>query len=287
VSGATLSLGTGCFPAERLGDCLECAARLGVAGLELAPGNASRLAASGEEFRSALAAFERLGLERFSVHSWTGVEGLEAVCRFAERFGCGLIVVHSPPEKLDADFGGQARALAAWDAWCRSKDIVLTVENSSMQLCAQFAELFAAVPGLRLTLDVKHAYKPEKLGTTHRDFLERLAGRLANFHISGVNRARDELGDGCPPSDADNVDWRAFGRDLAARGYSGLVTAELIFPDHLSGAGIEAAYRDLGAPEPEFPTLMHRLARSGVRYFREALAPALAGPGSAEGRGGG
>jgi sugar phosphate isomerase/epimerase len=279
VSGATLSLSSNCFPPGRLGESLECTARLGVAGVELGPRDAVVLAESAEEFRAAGAAFERLNLARFSVHAWTEVEGLGEVCPFAERFGCGLIVVHSPPEKLDADFAGQVRELTAWDKWCRERDIVLTVENSSMQRCAQFAELFAAVPGLRLTLDVKHAYKPEKLGTTHRDFLSRLAGRLANFHISGVNRAREELGDGCPPSDADNVDWREFGKDLAARGYSGIITAELVFPRHLSDAELQIAYRDLGGPEPEFPTLMHRLARNGVRYFREALGPALAGPG--------
>jgi len=274
VSGATLSLGTGCFPADRLGDCLECAARLGVAGLELAPGNASRLAASGEEFRSALAAFERLGLERFSVHSWTGVEGLEAVCRFAERFGCGLIVVHSPPEKLDADFGGQARALAAWDAWCRSKDIVLTVENSSMQRCAQFAELFAAVPGLRLTLDVKHAYKPETLGLTHTDYLGRLGARAANFHVSGIDRARDALGDGVPPGN-DAVDWDGLAADLLRLGYAGLITVELSLPADLGAAELEHAYGDLPAPSAQARTLGERLALHGALFFRRKFAPVL------------
>jgi len=275
VSRATLSLGTVCFPPDRLGECLECAARLGLAGVELGPADAERLAGSAEEFRAAGAAFERLGLRRFSVHAWTEVEGLEPACAFAERFGCGLVVVHSPPEKLDADFAGEVRELSAWDAWCRARDIVLTVENSSMQRCAQFAELFAAVPGLRVTLDVKHAYKPETLGTTHRDFMPAVAGRLANLHISGVDRAREELGDGCPPGDGDGVDWRGLGRELAALGYAGLVTAELSFPDHLGAEELARAYADLGAPEPEFPTLMHRLARNGVGYFREALAPVL------------
>jgi sugar phosphate isomerase/epimerase len=275
VSGATLSLSTNCFLPDRLGECLECAARLGLAGTELGPRNAIRLFESAEERRAALAAYERLNLRRLSIHAWTQVDGLEEACPFAAEVGGELVVVHSPPQKLDADFDVEVRELTRWNAWCREKGIVLTVENGSKQICAQFAELFAAVPDLRLTLDVKHAYKPETLGTTHRDFMARISDRLANLHVSGVNRSRDELGDGCPPSDDDNVDWRKFAARLAELGYAGVATAELTFPRHLTSDEIEKAYWDLGKPEPGFPTLMHRLARNGVGYFRDALGPAL------------
>ncbi len=275
MAPATLSLSTNCFLPDRLGECLECAARLGLAGTELGPRNAIRLFESPEERRAALAAYGRLGLRRLSVHAWTQVEGLGEVCPFAAEIGGERVVVHSPPEKLDADFDFEVRELTRWDAWCRERDVILTVENGSKQVCAQFAELFAAVPDLRLTLDIKHAYKPETLGTTHRDFMAVVAGRLANLHVSGVNRSRDELGDGCPPSDDDNVDWRELGERLAGLGYSGVITAELTFPRHLTDEEIEKAYWDLGDPEPDFPTLMHRLARNGVGYFRGALAAAL------------
>jgi sugar phosphate isomerase/epimerase len=275
VGKATLGLSTNCFLPDRLVECLECAAALGLAGVEVGPRNAVRLAESGEEYREARDTFERLGLRKLSVHAWTQVDGLEQVCPFVQGFGGELIVVHSPPEKLDADFDGEVRELTRWDGWCRERGITLTVENSSRQVCGQFGELFRAVPGLRATLDVKHAYKPETLGTTHRDFWPHLAERLANLHISGVNRSRDELGDGCPPSDDDNVDWRELGRDLAGIGYAGVLTAELTFPRHLGDEEIVRAYWDLGEADPDFPTLMHRLARNGVGYFRETLAPAL------------
>jgi sugar phosphate isomerase/epimerase len=272
---ATLSLSTNCFLPDELLDCLECAAQLGLAGVEVGPRNAVRLFESAAELAEAEAAFARLALRKLSVHAWTQVDGLEEVCPFVQRIGGELIVVHSPPAKLDSDFEGEVRELLRWDSWCRQRGIVLTVENGSRQICAQFAELFRAVPELRATLDVKHAYKPETLGTTHRDFWPHLVERLANFHLSGVNRARDELGDGCPPSDADNVDWRELGRELAGIDYAGVLTAELTFPRHLSDAEIAAGYADLGDPRPDFPTLQHRLARNGVDYLREALAPAL------------
>jgi sugar phosphate isomerase/epimerase len=275
LANATLSLSTNCFVPQELEACLECVARLGLAGVEVGPRNAIRLFESAEEYAAAQRAFERLGLRKLSVHAWTGVEGLELVCPFVEKFGGELIVVHSPPDKLDADFEAEVRGLTRWDAWCRERDIILSVENSSRQICAQFGELFQAVPGLRATLDVKHAYKPETLGTTHRDFWPHLADRLANFHISGINRARDELGDGCPPSDDDNVNWREFCRDLTTIDYSGVLTAELSFPRHLSDEEIAKAYWDLGEAEEGFPTLKHRLARNGVAYFRERLGDVL------------
>jgi len=277
MAAPTLSLSTNCFLPDELIESLECVAQLGLAGVELGPRNAVRLFESADECAAAAAAFERLGLRKLSIHAWTQVAGLEEVCPFVERFGGELIVVHSPPDRLDADFEGEARALTRWDRWCRERGIVLTVENGSRQVCAQFGELFRAVPELRATLDVKHAYKPETLGTTHKDFWPHLVERLANFHLSGVNRSRDELGDGCPPSDDDNVDWRELGRELAAVSYAGVLTAELTFPRHLSDGDIATAYWDLGKPLPEFPTLKHRLARNGVGYFRDALAPALGG----------
>ncbi len=273
---ATLSLSTNAFVPEELIPCLECAAKLGLAGVEVGPRNAARLFESVDELGEARGALLRLRLRVLSVHAWTGVEGLEDVCPFTELLGGELIVVHSPPQALDADFEGEAAGLTEWEGWCRRRGIRLTVENSSRQVLAPFAELFKAVPGLGLTLDVKHAYKPETLGTTHKDFMRELGDRAANFHISGIDRARDGLGDGVPPGH-DHVSWSELARDLVARKYAGTITAELTFPRHLTEEEIRAGYCDLTEPDEEWPTLSHRLAQHGVEFFRRVLAPALGG----------
>lgn len=274
---ATLSLSTNVFPPDSLIPCLECAAGLGLAGVELGPRNAVRLQESADECAGAERAYGRLGLRKLSIHAWTQVEGLGEVCPFVESFGGELIVVHSPPDKLAADFEGQVAALREWDAWCRERGVILTVENASMQLVGPFVELFRAVPGLRMTLDIKHAYKRDELGTTHVDFMRELAGRAANFHVSGIRRPQTELGDGTPPTDGDKVDWRAFGAELAGRGYAGRLTAELTLPRHLALEEMEPLYAELPPATPEWPELGHRLARYGISYFREAFAPVLAG----------
>jgi sugar phosphate isomerase/epimerase len=273
---ATLSLSTNAFPPDRLMDCLSFAAARGLAGVEVGPWHAESLAKSAVRMREAAAAFKRLGIRPLSVHSFKAcdVKGLPGMCAFAVKLGAGLVVVHCRHEQIVKDFKIQAAMLAQWDAWCRERGIVLTVENSSIQPLREFVRLFDAVPALRLTLDVKHAYKPEKLGLTHEDYLSALGGRVANFHISGIDRSRDELGDGCPPG-RDHVNWRSLARNLTARGYEGLVTMEVILPIYLTAEEQERAYFDLPPASDALPTISHRLAEQATQFYRKALKGCL------------
>lgn len=269
---ATLSVTTDIFPPDEVADCLEFCTKLGLAGVELGPhlGKERR----SESLAALRQAFDRLPVRPLSVHSWTQVEGLEEVCAFTRELGAGLIVVHCRHEKITDDFENQVEMLRRHDAWCRENGITLTVENSSSQPLEPFVRLFEALPGLRMTLDVKHAYKPETLGLTHVDYMRELGDRPANFHVSGIDRARELLGDGCPPG-RDAISWADLAADLAAREYSGLITMEVILPKYLSPEEREEAYFDLPTARAELPTLSHRLMKHSVDYFREALAACL------------
>jgi sugar phosphate isomerase/epimerase len=275
VSAARLSLSTAAFRAGELLPALEWAAKLGLAGVEIGPEHAEELRRSPETRREALATFERLGLRPLSLHAWKEVDGLGEVCPFAAELGAGLIVVHCPDQAIVAGLGAQAAALRRWDGWCRERGITLTVENASRQPLDPFVELFRAVPDLAMTLDIKHAYKPETLGLTHADYLRELGGRVANLHLCGIDRARDELGDGTPPG-RDAVDWDELARDLAARGYAGLATVELAYPEHLSPDAMERAYADLRPAAPGAQDVSQRLSAWGVEFFREKLSTLLA-----------
>ncbi|MHC4913955.1 MAG: sugar phosphate isomerase/epimerase family protein [Planctomycetota bacterium] len=268
---ATLSMNTGGFGPESLPAAIEWAARLGLAGVEVNPAAVRR---SPEALAEARAAFERVSVRPLSMHAWTQVEGLDRVCPFVAKLGAGLIVVHCRDGKIKEDFDNQVAMLKHWDGWCRGRGIVLTVENSSIQPLEPFVRLFEALPDLRMTLDVKHAYKPEKLGLTHVDYMRELGDRAANFHISGIDRARDALGDGCPPGN-DHVDWKAFADDLVDRDYAGLITVEIGPHTDLTGEALERAYFDLPPASPAMPTLAHRLTGHAVKFFRKELARVL------------
>lgn len=271
---ARLNLSTVAFRAGELVPALEWAARLGLAGVEIGPGHAEELRRSAEAKRAALEAFERLGLRPLSLHAWTQAEGLGEVCPFAAEIGAGLIVVHCPHQAIVAGLEAQAAELRRWDGWCRERGVALTVENASRQPLAPFVELFRAVPMLAMTLDIKHAYKPETLGLTHADYLRELAPRVANLHLCGIDRSREELGDGTPPG-RDAVDWEEIARDLAARGYAGLATVELSYPGHLSPDRIESAYADLRPATPDAENVSQRLSAWGVEFFRQKLVAVL------------
>ncbi|HOX07954.1 MAG TPA: sugar phosphate isomerase/epimerase [Planctomycetota bacterium] len=274
MSAARLSLSTVAFRAGELVPALEWAARLGLPGVEVGSHHAEELQRSPEAAREATTAFQRLGLRPLSVHAWTEVEGLGEVCPFTAELGAGLIVVHCPHEAIVTGLEAQVAALRRWDGWCRERGITLTVENASRQPLAPFVELFQAVPALAMTLDIKHAYKPETLGLTHADYLRELGDRVANLHLCGIDRSREELGDGCPPG-RDAVDWAQLAADLAARGYAGLATVELAYPEHLSGGEIERAYAGLRPVAPDAEGASQRLSAWGVEFFREKLAGLL------------
>ncbi|MCX7591365.1 MAG: sugar phosphate isomerase/epimerase [Kiritimatiellae bacterium] len=277
MGGALLSLSTNAFPANALTECLEYVAHLGLAGVEVGSQHAERLALSPLELEHTLTLFRTLNLRPLSVHAFKGygVSRLERLCDFAHRLGTGLIVVHCRHEEIVENPSFCADMLRRWNDWCRERGIILTVENSSIQPIQEFVRLFRAVPGLQLTLDVKHAYKPEKLGLTHEDYIRELGDRLANLHVSGIDRTREELGDGCPPG-RDHVDWCSLAAALAARNYSGLVTMELTLPTWLSQEEQEQAYYDLPPASSECPTISHRLVLHGTRYFGRALRSCLA-----------
>ncbi|MCX7806417.1 MAG: hypothetical protein N3A38_14715 [Planctomycetota bacterium] len=135
-------------------------------------------------------------------------------------------------------------------------------------------ELFRAVPGLAMTLDVRHACKPETLGLTHADCLCEPAPCIANLHVCGIDRSRKELGDSTPPG-RDAVVWEDLARDLAALGYSGPVTVELAYPSHLDTADIERAYAGIRPSMPGAEDLSRRLSAWGVEFFREKFAVLL------------
>jgi len=276
MSKATLSLSTNAFAPDQLVSCLDFAAELGLAGVEVGPWHAERLHESPDEFEEARAAFRRMGVRPLSVHAYGKRKPypLSDVCAFTERLGAGLIVVHCRHDALVEDFDAQVAHLTEWHEWCIERGIVLTVENSSIQPLAPFVRLFEAVPELRLTLDVKHAYKPETLGLTHVDYMRELGDRCANFHISGIDRSREPLGDGCPPGN-DHVDWAVLAADLARRDYAGLITIELILPSSMTAEEQEAAYYDLPPAGDALPTISHRLARHGVDFFLRAFAPVI------------
>ncbi|MGQ9662070.1 MAG: sugar phosphate isomerase/epimerase family protein [Kiritimatiellia bacterium] len=277
MSGAILSLSTNAFPREQLAECLEYTAKLGLQGVELGPWHAEQLAVSPSHLDEARTIFAKLGIRPLSLYAFkgTGVRELDRICEFAAKVSAGLIVVHCRHEEIVENLPQCAEMLHRWSNWCRDRGMILTVENSSFQPLDTFVRLFEAVPQLKLTLDVKHAYKPEKLGLTHEDYLRELGERLANCHISGIDRSREELGDGCPPG-RDHVDWTKFAEDLVRRRYTGIVTIELILPTYLSEEDLERAYYDLPPAQPQSPTISHRLALHGTGYFRRVLAPCLA-----------
>ncbi len=281
---ARLSLSTVAFRAGELVPALKLAARLGLAGVEVGPAHAAELRGSPQDFEDARAAFARLDLRPLSLHAWRHVDGLEEICPFAVELGAGLIVVHCPHEAIVAGLEAQASVLRRWNAWCRERGITLTVENASRQPLEPFAELFRAMPGLAMTLDVKHAYKPETLGLTHADYLRELGERVANLHLCGIDRSCEALGDGCPPG-RDAVDWAELARDLASRGYAGLATVELSYPGHLTPGEIEAAYAGLRPAAIACTGLSERLAARGVEFFRSELAPLFSKGAGVSGKG--
>lgn len=270
---ATLSWSTGTFPEDELEPALRWADRIGVEAVEVSPRHAPAIR---ERFQRGEGWQNPARVRLASLHAWTQAEGLAEVCPTAQRLGVAVIVVHCPHERLTADFEGQAAQVREWTAWCRDHGLVLSVENSSRQPLEPFVHLFEAVPDLSLTLDVKHAYKPETLGLTYVDYLKPLGERVVNFHVSGVDRSRDELGDGTPPG-RDHIDWAGLCAELLRRRYDGLITVELSINRDLPPDQLAAAYADLPAPPGvERPSLSQRLSFYGIQFFRKQFAPLLA-----------
>lgn len=271
---ATLSYSTEVFAAQPLEVAIRWAHALGLGAVEVGKHHAEQLhgdATAGERGRAV--ALE-CGVRLASLHAWTGIDGLTEVCPTAHKLGVGLIVVHCRHEQLVGDLPGCVQTLSRWADWCGRHEVVLTVENSSRQPLRPFVELFAAVPALKMTLDVKHAYKPKLFGLTHVDYMNELGDRVANFHMLGIDPARDDdLGDGIPAGfEPPGLSWRQLADDLAARQYRGLITAECSL--HVGPDDAERLYYDLAPADDNAPTLAHRLSRHNVRFFGKLFGTA-------------
>lgn len=255
---------------------LEWLRALGIGSVEVSKDDARACYADPANLGNVRRAADRAGVRLASLHAWCGLDGVDDVCRTAAELGAGLVVVHCPHEDLVSDFGAQVEGARAYVRRCSELDMIPTVENSSRQPLGPFVRLFHAAPELNLTLDVKHACKPETLGLTHKDYMRALVDRVANFHVSGINRARDPVtGDGTPPGD-DLVDWHELAEDLADRDYAGLITIESHLPNYLTDAEQEEAYADLPDVNTPDNTIPERLSSYVVRYYRKHLADALA-----------
>jgi sugar phosphate isomerase/epimerase len=277
MSGATLSISTVVFPENELpGDrAFAWLQRIGLRSAEVGPDHARRIHAS-EADRTALQDSARSHEVRLaSLHAWTRLVGVEGPCETAAAVGAGRVVVHAPHDALASAFSEQVELGRRYVERCGDLGLIPTVENSSKQPLGPFVRLFEALPGLKLTLDVKHACKPETLGLTHADYLRELGDRVANLHVSGINRARDPVtGDGTPPGD-DLVCWSELAADLAERGYAGPITIETHLPNYLSVAEQEAAYADLPDVDTPENTISERLSAYAAAFYRRRLARAL------------
>ena len=277
MAGATLSISTVVFPADELlcESQLAWLHGLGITCVEVSKDDAARCHESRSVLEQVRNAAERYGVRVGSLHAWGGLDVAMDVCRTAADLGAELAVIHCPKGDLDEDFDGQVAKVRAYVDRCLELGVVPTLENGSKQTVAPFARLFEAVPDLKLTLDVKHACKPETLGHTHVDFMREIGDRAVNFHISGINRARDPVtGDGTPPGD-DMISWSEFADDLKRRNYDGIITIESHLPNYLSPEEQEGAYADLPDVDAEQNTISQRLSSYVVRYYREQLATAL------------
>jgi sugar phosphate isomerase/epimerase len=274
MAGATLSLSTNAFAEDDLPDALHWAGRLGLKAVEIGPRHAAMLHGAPDLAAEAADALRRGGVRMGSLHAWAQVDGLAEVCPTAHALGAGLVVVHCGHERLTQDFDATVATVRRWTGWCAERGVQLTVENSSIQPLEPFVRLFDAVDGLGLTLDVKHAYKPQRLGLMYEDYFARLADRVMNFHVSGVDPSRDVLGDGVPPG-RDRVDWQGLNHRLRARRYAGLITIEWHLPTYLPEVERQAAYADIAAHSAEETTLSRRLSRYAVDFFAEQFAAVL------------
>jgi sugar phosphate isomerase/epimerase len=274
VMSATLSYSTEVFSTQPFDAAIRWAQMLGLAAMEVGRRHAEQLHNSPQARERAMSLWAQCRVRPASLHAWTGIDGLDQVCPTAAGLGAGLVVVHCRHEELQADLAACVKTVARWVDWCNQHHVTLTVENSSRQPLRPFVDLFAAVPGLKLTLDVKHAYKPQLLGLTHADYLAPLGDRLANMHLVGIDPARDDLGDAIPAGN-DPIDYSELAADLLRRNYRGLITVESCWPD-LPEHMIESSYFDLLPQAGDEPTIAHRLSRHNVRFFAGKFARVIA-----------
>lgn len=271
---ALLSLNTGAFPSDQWLEALEWSNKLAIDGIELSPDHAIKIWSDRDIRKTAQEIINKNKINLLSVHAWKHVEGLDEVCPFTNAIGSKLVVVHCSHDAITKQFEEQVKILRFWQEWCKSHDLILTVENSSFQPLEPFVELFSAVNGLKMTLDVKHAYKPERLGLTHKDYIAALGDRIANLHLSGIDRARDELGDGIPPGN-DAVDWQLLAQELAKRKYQGIATIEWSYPDFLDDETIKATYCKFTLPNNHDFSVSQCLSAWCVKFYRDKLSIVL------------
>lgn len=275
---ATLSYSTQIFKRESFEQAVAWVARLGMSAVEVGREHAEEMFNSDEVLAAARDVADAHGVRLASLHAWGQLPDgcLGDVCHTTDRLGGGLIVIHASHQYLTEQMDAAKAELSEWDAWCRDRNIILTVENSSRQPLETFCRLFDAVPTLRMTLDVKHAYKPQKLGLTHVDYMRELGDRVANFHVLGIDPERDDpLGDGLPagrePADFSYPDLSA---DLIARGYAGIITIETSINYTEPMDYLLKAYAEVAAESPG-ELLPCRLSRHNANFFANVFAGAI------------
>jgi sugar phosphate isomerase/epimerase len=269
----TLSLSTGTFRRDGFLAGIEWCSRLGMEAVEVWIQHSQQLHESTALRAEALAKAEACGVRMTSLHAWGCLAELADSAPLALDMGIDLIVVHCRREHLTDDFDTCVALAAKWRAWCADRGITLTVENAAGMWLEPFLQFFEAVPELNLTLDIKHAHKPELFGRTHMDYFNALYDRIRNFHILAKD-PNGKLGDASLPGES-VIDIPALARELAAREYAGLLTIECPLTD-LPDDQLEAAYDGLPPAGPDETTMGRRLSRYAVDYYRNALAAVLA-----------
>ena len=121
-------------------------------------------------------------------------------------------------------------------AMAASYGLQLVLENyrAPFDRAANFAALFAAVPGLQLHLDFGHAHFGHD---NHEVFCRELGQHIHHVHFSD-NRGRS---DDHMPLGVGSVDWQNGVRALQATGYDGTITLEVFCND----PAIQEKYLDL------------------------------------------
>lgn len=123
-------------------------------------------------------------------------------------------------------------SLAAVYARSQALGLTVCVENlfprfSPFVTPEDFAPVFEAFPGLRLILDLAHAFIGVRSSARCLDFLDRFGDRLAHLHVSDNQGQRDDhlpLGSGCLP-------LKTIFRSLKKTGYDDTCTLEVFVED--------------------------------------------------------
>ena len=109
------------------------------------------------------------------------------------------------------------------------KDIVYTIENL-LESPEEINEFLQFVPGLGVTLDIKHALSE---GYSFEKYIKYFVDRIVNMHILGFHPSLELIfGDAQAPG-ADSFSWKEFAQLLRKYQYDRQLTVEL-FPQNIT-----------------------------------------------------